>query len=972
MKARDERKRLRAFLPLLLALAVFGACATHKEPTAPAMPPEQVAAPAVAAAPAATADGHAAADAAPLPVDPAYRTGTLDNGLRYYVRKNAKPEKRAEIWLAVNAGSVLEDDDQNGLAHFVEHMAFNGTEHFERQQLIDYMEKAGMRFGADLNAFTSFDETIYNLKVPTDDPKAVATAFQILEDWAHGLRFDDDEIDKERGVVVEEWRRGRGAQARMQDKQFPILFQGSKYAERNVIGKPEVLQTAPHDVLKRYWKDWYRPELMAVIAVGDFDPAAIEATIREQFARIPKTADARKREIFQVPDHEETLVSIASDPEATNSRVSIFYKLPRSERGTAADYRRALVQGLYDRMLNARLDEKRQLADPPFLFAFSGKGDFVRSRDVVFQVAAVKQGEVDRGLEALLLEVARVDKYGFTQTELDRAKQETLRAYEQGYKERDKEESERYANEAVSNFLVGEPMPGIEVELELVRRFLPGVTLEETNRLTRESITTRNRVILVNVPEKAGLAVPTETEIRGVFAAAEKKPVEAYVDQVRQAPLVEKAPAPGTVVEESKIAEIGVTQWKLSNGATVVLKPTDFKNDQILLSGFALGGHSLVQDADFVSAAYATAVIAEGGAGTFNRIELRKALTGKVASASAYIGELEEGIRGSASPQDVETMFQLLYLEFTSPRVDREAFDSWRARTKAQLENRLAQPETVFGDRYTSETTLGHPRRQPPSPEKLAMVDLDRAASIYRDRFADASGFTFVLVGNFTLDGIRPQVLTWIGGLPSSNRKETWRDVGVRYPEKVVSFEVKKGVEPKSQFRVTFQGPADWSRQNDHEMDSMTSALRIRLREVLREDMGGVYGVSVFGGISRQPRQTYSVAISFTCSPEHVESLKNAVFDVIAAFQKGDVPQAIVEKVKEQQIRSAETDLKENGFWLGELTASYRYRTDPKLIPVYDDLVKTVSAEGIAAASRRYADTSRYVLGVLNPENAPK
>jgi zinc protease len=917
------------------------------------------------------ASGASLPDDALLPVDPACTVGRLDNGLTYYIRPNAKPERRAELWLAVNAGSTLEDDDQQGLAHFVEHMAFNGTRNFEKNEIIGYLERIGMRFGPDVNAFTSFDETVYTLTVPTDDATIVATAFEILEDWAHGVTLEGEEIDKERGVVIEEWRQGRGAEARMRDRQLPVLFTGSRYAERLPIGKKEILEQAPHDTVRRFYREWYRPDLMAVIAVGDFDPRAIEKAIRKHFGRLRGPAQPRAREVFPVPDHTETLVAIASDPEATSTRVAVYTKLPKSEQGTVADYRRALVERLYHEMLNARLDELRREADPPFLFAFSGKGGFVRTRDVLVQSAGVKEGGLAPGLRALLVEVARVDRHGFTGTELDRVKKETLRRYEQAFRERDKEESDDHAGEALGHFLEGEPLPGVELELDLVRRFLPTVTLDEVNHLARQWISEQNRVILVNAPEKPGVAAPAEADVRAVFRAAEAESVEPYVDRVRDEPLVAKVPSAGRIVEEQTIAELGVTHWKLSNGAQVVLKPTDFKNDEVLLVGFSPGGHSLVPDGQHVSASHASAVVQEAGLGEFSRIELQKALAGKVVSAGAWIGELEEGVRASASPEDLETMFQLVHLKFTAPRSDEEAFRSWLSRTKGSIENRLARPETVFGDRMQVVMTQGHFRRRPPSVSMLDEIDPQVAAAVYRERYADAGDFTFVLVGNFEPDAIRPLASTWLGGLPASGRTETWRDVGVRPPAGIVPVEVRKGIEPKSQVRITFIGDAPWSRQDEHDVSSLAAALRIRLREVLREDMGGVYGVGVFGSISRRPVEQYSFTVAFGCAPDKVEELKQAAFDVIEAFRQGEFAGEIADKVKEQQTRQHETELRENEFWLGALAEHYRFGTDPKLILAYDELVHSVSAERLRAAARRYLDAQRYVIGVLYPEGPP-
>ena len=912
------------------------------------------------------------AESARLPLDPAIRTGKLKNGLTYYVRRNTRPEKRADIWLAVNAGSTLEDEDQRGLAHFVEHLAFRGTKNFKGHEVIDFLERTGMRFGPDINAFTSFDETVYTLRVPTDKPEIVQKSLLILSDWAHNVSLDAADIDKERGVVIEEWRLGRGAEARMRDQQFPVLFKGSRYAERLTIGKKEILEKATPATIRRFYRDWYRPDLMAVIAVGDFDAGEMEKAIRAQFSSIPNPPHERTRKLYPVPDHDATLVSIATDPEATATRVVVYNKKKHEEETAVRDYRRHLIERLYYSMVNDRLSELRRAADPPFLFAGTGAGSFVRTKDIVIATAGVQEAKLETGLNALLTELARVDQHGFNATELERAKKEMLRFFEQAWKERDKQESGLFANEILGAFLGGEPMPGIEFERGLAERFVPAITLDEVNAFARGTNGERNRVILVNAPAKAAAVLPTEARMKEIFTAVEKKSVEPWVDRVRQGALVPQPPAPGTIVEETTIPELGVTRWKLSNGITVLLKPTDFKNDQVLLSGFNPGGSSLLSDAKYMSSVFAGSILAEGGAGQFDSIELEKALAGKLANVSANVGELEENINGRASPQDIDTLMQLLYLKVTAPRADKTAFDSWKARTKAGIENRQARPETVFNDKMLVTMSSGHFRRRPFTPDILDEVDLDTAAAVWRDRFADAGNFTFAIVGAFKIDEIRPLVLQYIGGLPSAGRKEHWKDVGVRPPDGVVNFDVRKGLEAKSQVNITFTGPATWTRENAHLMNALAAALRIRLREVLRENMGGVYGVGVSGGISRWPVERYAFTITFGCAPDRVDELRKAALDLIETVKKDGISADIVTKVREQEIRDRETALRENGFWLGGLIESARSGDDPKLVLHYDELVKLVTPEALRDTARATLNPQRVVTGVLYPETDAK
>jgi zinc protease len=906
-----------------------------------------------------------------LPVDPEMTTGKLANGMRYFIRKNGVPADRAEIWLAVNAGSVLEDEDQRGLAHFIEHMAFNGTEHFAKQELVKYLESIGMRFGADINASTGFDETVYTLTVPTDKPEYMDKAFDILEDWAHGITFDAKEVDAERGVVIEEWRLGRGAEARMLDKQFPVLFQGSRYAERLPIGRKEILESVTPAALQRFYRDWYRPDLMAVVAVGDVDPKRVEAMVREHFSHLRGPESERKREIFPVPGHKETLVAVTTDPEASSTTVGVYAKRAVRSEDKVGDYRRSIVEGLYHSMLNARLSEIARRPDPPFLFAASTSGGFVRSSEVTYQAAGVRDGEVEKGLAALLTEVERVHRHGFTPTELERTKKDWLLNYEKAARERRVMPSGTYAAEFVRAFLEGEPVPGIRAELELNRRFLPTIGLEEVNALASDWLADSNRVILVNAPEKPQAPPPTREAILAVFRAVEASDIPAYEDRVAAGPLVVTPPKAGTIVSESKVPELGVTDWKLSNGVRVVLKPTSGQRDEILITGFGPGGHSLASDQEFPSALFAAPLLREGGLGNYDRISLDKALAGTEVTVQPYIHQLEQGIEGTAASKEADRLFELVYLTFTAPRKDTDAFRSVQSHLRAAVENRLAEPEQAFEDKMTEALTQNNPRFQPITPGWIDRVDLDTAYRFYQERFGDASDFTFVLVGNFSTPSIKPLVLTWLGGLPSQNRHATWRDLGVKPPQGVVKVEVKRGLEPKSEVRIIFSGDAEFSRENRHDLTALAGVLETRLREVLREDMGAIYGVSVSADLDKRPSPTYRFTIGFTCAPEKVDTLVQATFSEIESIQKNGVADVYVNQLKEQERRERELDLTDNSFWLSALELYLTEGLDLKDLPHYDQLIARVSSDNVRDTARRYLDTQRYVLGVLLPEKQP-
>ncbi len=910
-------------------------------------------------------DGRFDPDAV-LKTDPKVTIGQLDNGLKYFIRKNSKPENRAQLWLVVNAGSILEDEDQLGLAHFTEHMAFNGTKNFEKQELVSYLESIGMQFGPEINAYTGFDETVYMLQLPTDSIELMEKGFMILEDWAHNISFEEEEIDKERGVVIEEWRLGRGADMRMQDKQLPVIFKGSLYADRLPIGKMEILESFDQQVIKRFYRDWYRPDLMAVIAVGDFDEKRIKEKIYEHFSQIGLADERRERKSYEVPDHEETLFAIATDPEATYTIVSVYYKNDPFEAETVGDYKVLLMQQVFSRMFNQRLYELLNQAEPPFLVSYGGRGDIVRTKSIYALQAAVRENGIEKGLEALLSEAQRVREFGFTSAELERAKTKIIRQYEQFYEEREKSESSSFASEYSRHFLEGECIPGIEFEYEMAMNLVPEISLDEINQLMGKWITEHNRVILLSGPESA--EIPKESELLAVFDRVGEKELTAYDDGFSDQPLMDEIPEQASIVSENYIDTLGVTEWTLSNGVKLVLKPTDFKNDEILFQSFSPGGTSLASNQDYISADMAVDVIRESGMGKFGKTDLDKKLSDKIVSVFPYISTLDEGFTGSSSNKDIETMFQLIYLYMTQSRIDSTGFLSYQSRMKGFIENRSADPESAFYDTLMVTMAQYHPRVRPWSEELLDEMNMEKSFKFYNDRFADASDFIFFIVGSFTVDEIKPLVTTYLGNLPSINRKETWKDTGITPPQGVIKKEVRKGIEPKSRVSMYFTGPFEYSRENSYTLNAMTSVLRIKLREVLREDLGGTYGVSVGSSGTLFPRQEYQVSVSFGCSPERVEEMILNIFQVMDTLRKVGPGEDYVQKVSEQQKRSYETNLKENGYWMRSLYNAYYLKKDPVMIYRYPELFETLSEEMIKDAAGKYLNTDNYVEVILYPE----
>jgi zinc protease len=904
-----------------------------------------------------------------IPVERQITIGTLPNGLKYYVRANGKPEKRAELRLVVKAGSVLEDDDQQGLAHFVEHMAFNGTEHFPKNEIIKFIESLGMRFGADLNAYTSFDETVYMLQVPTDKPETMDKALLVLEDWAHNVSFETQEIDKERGVVMEEWRLRRGANARTTDKLFPILLKDSKYAERLPIGKPEILQNFKPETLKKFYKDWYRPELMAVVAVGDFDRTAVENLIKTHFSSIPSSTSPRPRPTYTVPDHPGSVFAVLTDKEMTGTSISIENLLPGRKQGTFGVYRQDIVDGLFSNMLSARFAEIAQKPDAPFLGAAAGRDSFVtQDKDEAQLQARVKDDGVEKGLQAVLAEVERVTKFGFTATELDRQRQDVLRAYERMAVEDQNRQSNSRADEYVRNFLTDEPLPGIELEQALQQRYLPEITLQEINAIAKDWFTDGNRFVIVTAPDKPGLAMPDEAKLAAAIKAASSTNVTAYVDTVTSAALLDPLPAPGNVVKTATKDAIGITEWELSNGVKVILKPTTFREDEIVFRAFSPGGTSLASDADYIPASTAAQLVSAGGVGQFSAIELQKAMTGKVANVSSFIGETEEGLNGSASRKDLETMFQLIYLRFTQPRADKDAFTVQSTRARTALANQAVVPEFAFVEAMTNIFGQNHLRRRMTTAATVDQWNLDKSLAFYKERFADASDFTFVFVGSFDAATMKPLVERYLGGLPSTHRQESWKDVGAKLPTGVIEKTVEKGIEPKSQTAIIFSGPFDYDPAHRIAMRAMTSIFQSRLLDVLREELGGTYTVSVNGGADRIPRPEYQVSIRFGGDPQRVEGLVKRVFEEVEKYKANGPTEKELEDEKSAMIREFETSSKNNGFLLGQIAAKYLSGEDVAGVWAAPELYRNLDVATVQTAAKTYLNTSNYVRVTLLPE----
>jgi len=909
------------------------------------------------------------AQAQTLPLDPAVRTGKLANGFTYYIRHNEEPKNRVMLYLVNKAGSVLEDEDQRGLAHFMEHMSFNGTTHYPHNQLIDYLQKAGVRFGADINAYTSFDETVYELPIPSDKPELLKSGLEIMRDWAHEALLDPGEIDKERGVVLEEKRLGKGAGERMRRQYWPVILNNSRYAERIPIGLDTVLNNFKRPVIARFYNDWYRPDLQALIIVGDINVDQIEAQVKQQFASLKNPVHERVRTKYTVPLDGKNHFMAVTDKEMTTTEAEIMIKHKAPELKTAADYRTALIQGLFDQMLSGRYAELLRKSDPPFVSGSAGISSFMGGLDDYGASVQAKPGELEKGVKAVWRETERLKRFGFTATELERAKTAYLNDMESELKEKSKTNSASYVKEYQAYFLTGEAAPGIDKEYQLTKDAMPGITLTDVNSLAKIYITSTNRDVLVLAPEKDKSALPDEATVNSWLKSVEAESLAPYNDEVSSKPLLSATPTPGKIKSEEENKEFNIITITLSNGVKVLLKPTDFKNDQIIFSGFASGGTSLYSDADYQSAANAAGIISANGIGNYNTGELSKYLEGKQVSVRPYINERFEGINGGATPKDLETALQLTYAYFTEPLKDTAIFKGIIDRSKASLANRANDPNSVFGDTVSAVLGNHNIRRTGPSLQKLKQIDLDKAYDIYKERFADASNFTFTFVGSIDTNTIKPLLEKYLGSLPSANKHEDANDLNIHAPAGRIEKTVYKGTEPKATVYLVYTGTYDYSPDNNVKMDAMKETLEIRLLQRLREDESGVYSPGAQVGTVKLPQQRYSFMVHFGCAPQNVEKLIASTLDEINKLKTDGPLQENIDKWRAEEKTSFEPQLKTNNFWLGYLNGQLQNQEKLDEVNNYNGLLDNVKPGDVKIMAGKYLNGDNYIRLVLMPES---
>ncbi|MFO0747827.1 MAG: insulinase family protein [Myxococcota bacterium] len=980
-------------LSVALACVLAGACKQSTPPAADASvvtaqtAPDVVASPPADAVAAPEADAVAApADAAPAtepdaapqaPIDddaplglwPAVEKGKLANGLTYYIKKHGTPAKRASMWLAVNAGSLLEDDDQRGLAHFCEHMAFNGTKGFERSAIVDYLEKIGMRFGADLNAFTSYDETVYQLLVPTDDQAFLDKGLSILREWASEVSYDPAEVEKERGVVLEEWRLGRGPGERLGKLQRPVLFAGSRYAERDPIGLPEIIKGASRDALVRFYHDWYRPDLMAVIVVGDLDPAWVKAEIERRFGDLKNPDNERPRVRAEVPKGGGTRVSIETDPEASSSSVTVYDLTAHRRESTGNDLRRSIVEQVYQNALDARFEILGRKPDAPFTRAGVGAQGLMREIDAFARSAVVKSdreaAQIEETLRSLFTEVLRVERHGFSAAELERAKADVSRMYDEYVADEGTADGSEYAAEMTRNFFEGELMVGRVAEAAAAHRFLPLVTVDELDAVAKGFGGADNRVVVIDGHDPK--VMPTKDRVMAIIAEVEKSDIPAWQDSGPAKPLMAAPPAPGKVVAEATIDAIGVTQWTLSNGAKVLVKPTDFEADHFQMVGSSPGGLATAAAADVITARNAESVLGVGGVGALDATGVDQALAGKSASGTTWVDQTREGVSASGAPGDLETALQLVYLHMTAPRRDDTAIGVWKQGFEQAIVNGLKNPAVRFERELADDMYAKHPLVRSLDPADVEAVSVERALAFHQDRFGDASDFTFVFVGALDLAKLKPLVETYLASLPAAGRKESEIDPGVHLPPGRVEKTWHLGQEPKASVQLTFHGDETWSRDKERDMYILSQVLDLRLHQTLREDMSGTYNVSAGGAVTRRPRQERVLTIHFGCAPENVDKLLAATMTELKALAEKGPTADELEKVRQEFVRGREADLRQNSFWLSWLALNDRFGDDPTRILDPSGVLARMTIEHVKEAAARNLDASGLYQAILLP-----
>ena len=910
----------------------------------------------------------------PIPTDPNVRIGKLENGLTYYIRHNELPEKRADFYIAQKVGSILEEDNQRGLAHFLEHMCFNGTTNFPGKGIINWLESIGVKFGQNLNAYTSIDETVYNINnVPVIRDGIVDSCLLILHDWANDLTLAEKEIDNERGVIHEEWRTGQGAMMRMYEQALPKAFEGSKYGHRLPIGTIEVIDNFPYQALRDYYEAWYRPDQQGIVVVGDIDVDKVEAKIKEMFSPIEMPANAPERKYEVVPDNKEPIITIAKDKEQPATMIYLWHKHPATPN-EAKENLGYMVQGymfnMISSMMHARLEELRQGANPPFIQAASGNNDFLlaKTTEAFVGMAMSKDDGIPTALSALVREIERARRFGFTASEYSRAKADYLRSLESAYNERDKMKNNQYVQEYVRHFIDNEPIPGIETEYALMNQLAPNIPVEAINSILPQLIKDENIVVNIFGPDKEGMVYPTEAEILDILKKTKAEEITAYVDKVSDEPLMKETPKAGKIVK-TEAGPFGSTALTLSNGVRVVIKNTDFKADEIRMTAFSPGGTSLFDTKEAIQLRMLNSVAGLGGLGNFSNVDLEKVLAGKKVGISTSVSGLTERVNGNCSPKDFETLMQLVYLSFTAPRMDNDAFESFKQRTKASLANQEADPSTALSDTLNHEMYGNHPMAMRFKTEMVDQIDYNRIMEMYKDRFKEAGDFTFLFVGNINLDEVKPFIETYLGGLPTINRKENFKDIkmDIRKGAHKNVFE-KEMKTPKATVINIISGQCKFNPKNYLLMSMLSQTMNMVYLETIREKEGASYGVSAFGQINCYPKEEAIFQIYFDTDPAKREKMEQIVMAEIQKVAKeGPKPEHLA-KVKEFMLKQYSEQIKENGYWLNRLLDYYFNKVD--MNTNYEKLVNEITGKDVKKFTKALLDQGNIIEVTMTAKEA--
>lgn len=910
----------------------------------------------------------------PLPIDPKVRYGKLDNGLTYYIRHNELPENRADFYIAQNVGSVLEEDNQAGLAHFLEHMAFNGTKNFPENGIDKYLQSVGMRMGENLNAYTSFDETVYTIiNAPVDKPNVVDSCLLILHDWSNSLALTDSMIEKERGIIREEWRTRRDASQRLLEKQLQQMFPGNKYANRIPIGSIGVINNFKPEELRAYYKKWYRPDLQAIIVVGDVDVDTVEKTIKTMFSDIPAPVNPAKREYVSVADNDEPIVSIATDKEASSTIIYIYHKydpMPAQLRSTAAGLITDYISAVCSQILNERLEALLHQANPPFVYAEAYDGDFMvaRTKDAFTIAAIAKEGEIDSTMTALVREMERARQFGFTVSEYERAKISILKQYESAFNERDKQKNSSYTKEYVNHFTEGGYIPGIETEYTLINQIAPNITVEQVNQYLSQVIGEKNIVLALSGPEKEGVVYPTESELLEMFNKARSQKVEPYKEEVNNDPLIPELPAPGKIVKEEHDDLFDATVLTLSNGVRVVLKPTEYKKDEIQMTATSPGGSFMVGIDDAKNMKVFNSVIGLGGLGNFSAIDLSKKLAGKKVSCSASLGVDNESLNGYASPNDVKTLFELIYLAMTSPRTDNDAYASFENRMKAQLENAKLDPSTALNDTISKVVYNNHPRAVSLEAEDFDKISYQRILDIYKERYGDASDFTFTFVGNLNVDSIRPYIEQYLATLPANGRvdKPSPDALPKIMNGKLENHFSREMQTPKSSVFQLYSGKSEYNLKNLLTASLLSQILDLVYTETIRESEGGSYGVYAGVSLSDFPKGQTTLQVFFDTDPQKWENMVRIVDEEIQRIATEGPKSEHLTKSRDNMLKRHNERLQENSYWLNVIDSYYFRGMDA--YTNYKETLESITADDIKKFMSDFIGQGNCVEVVMGPK----